>query len=268
MTAPPVLPPATALAWSEARLDDRQERGPCLGLWRPEGVTAAIGLAQRPAVELDTEAIRRDGVRLVRRQSGGGAVLLYEGVLCWEAWAGLEEIAARSPDGDGIRPAYRVLCGPLRRGLARLGLEVFHAGVSDISFSRPGERPRKIAGTAQLRRKDMALVHGSLLVCADLRLLARYLKFPSAQPEYREDRTHRDFCLTVAELLGCVGNGGRAGDLIGLVARNVAAAAREGGWRLFVPPGMADCAGGGERLAALRDGKYCADGWNWEKIRP
>ncbi|MCC8116632.1 MAG: hypothetical protein LIP18_05695, partial [Planctomycetes bacterium] len=80
---PPLLPPQTVLAWSEALLDETSPDRPILALWRPAGKNVAIGISQDPERELEVAALRRDGVGLVRRQSGGGAVLLFPGVLCW-----------------------------------------------------------------------------------------------------------------------------------------------------------------------------------------
>lgn len=259
----PVLHPAAALAWSEARVDDAASVGPYIAIWRPQGVTVAIGIGQTPAVELEIDAMRRDGVALIRRQSGGGAVLLYDGVVCWEAWADLDEIDRRYPDGSGIRQTYRALCLPVVEGLAELGVQAFHAGICDISHAYEGEAerpPRKLAGTAQLRRKTRALVHGSLLVCPDLDRLADYLKFPSDQPDYRKDRSHREFCTSVAEALGLdVGADG----LMDKVTQAISRQALQAGWSVVQPVGEGD----DPRRDALERDKYRSDGWNWERKR-
>lgn len=262
----PLLTPASALAWSEAAVDGwTGQRGPCIGLWRPRGVTVAIGIGQTPEVEADAGAMRRDGVSLLRRQSGGGAVLLYDGVLCWEAWAGFEELEKRQHDGSGIRQTYRALCRPVIEGLSSVGLNVFHAGICDISYRDGNASPQKIAGSAQLRRRDRALVHGSLLVCPDLELLEKYLRQPSDQPEYRQNRTHEEFCTSVARLLEWRGGGE---ELIGMVAQKIAGAARNDGWQICAVGSEAP--GDGkikERADTLEQEKYCLHEWNWEKKR-
>ncbi|MCC8190891.1 MAG: lipoate--protein ligase family protein [Planctomycetes bacterium] len=250
----PELPPAAALAWSEARLEAHGGDVPVIALWRPAGVTVALGLAQRPDRECDVDALLRDGVGLVRRQSGGGAVLLYSGVLCWEAFA--SEDCLRAGGGDaGIRPAYRFLSQPVVAGLRALGIAVVSAGTCDLSVVGDDRRLRKVAGTAQLRRRGSVLVHGSLLVDADLDRLARYLAFPSEQPEYRADRSHGEFCTTVAA----------AGGLPAAMAAVTAAihtAAREMHWSVTAPSGLA--------LPEARRfflEKYAHRRWNWERDR-
>lgn len=253
--------PSAVLAWSEARVDEGLSRGPTIALWLPEGATVAIGIGQKPETELEVEAMRRDGVGLIRRQSGGGAVLLYPGVMCWEAWASLAELEALSPGGSGIRQAYAALSLPVVEGLARLGVEAFHAGICDVSTRRPGdETARKLAGTAQLRRREMVLVHGSLLINPDLDLLVHYLKFPSEQPDYRRGRSHRDFCVSVAEAVGADGDDER---FVRTVAGAVVTAAQAAGWEAMTPPGSLEPA-----ALKLEKEKYLSEGWNWERLRP
>lgn len=258
---PALRKPSAALAWSEARIDDPETPGPAIALWLPEGVTVAIGIGQKPEAELEIDAMRRDGVGLVRRQSGGGAVLLYPGTLCWEAWADAGAIGRLTGEGAGIRPAYAALSLPVVRALKTMGIEAFHAGICDLSAQAEGwPLPKKLAGTAQLRRRDRVLVHGSLLVAPDLDVLSRYLLFPGEQPDYRQGRAHREFCASVAEMLER--NGGDADALIGEAAGAIAAEAEALGWETCAPPAELDAA-----AAALERGKYCSDAWNWEKIR-
>ncbi len=267
ITEPPCRRPAAVLSWSEAEMEtspavEPGAAGPFIALWRPAGVTAALGISQKPELELGCAAIRRDGVEVVRRQSGGGAVLLYPGVLCWEAWAGLEALAHYSENGGtGIREAYSVLTLPVRTGLYGMGVEVFQAGVSDLSWlDKENGAVRKLAGTAQFRKRDRVLVHGSLLLTADVEVLSKYLASPSVQPEYRGRRTHRDFCVTMKEILGADAEGDEA--LFARVAGAVRAAAEKAGWQVLVPPENLPAA-----AAHLENHKYLSPEWNWEKKR-
>lgn len=264
----PELPPGRVLAWSETLLDDpaRTAGPPAVALWRPAGVTAAIGLGQSPAVELDEDAMRRDGVALVRRQSGGGAVLLYPGVLCWEALASLEAMGGTACEWS-IRRAYAFLTQPVLGALRGMGLDAAQAGICDISLpGRDGGAARKLAGTAQLRRRNMVLVHGSLLVDPDMAMLPRYLRTPSEEPEYRRGRTHRDFCLSVAEAMG-EAEREVDGELPDAVGCAVAGAATALGWEVLKPP--VELTGS---ALTLEEAKYGSDGWNrdrkrdWERV--
>lgn len=261
---PPALSPARVLAWSEAVVDAAALPRPLLALWRPAGVTVALGLSQKPEVELTAWAASPlAGVELVRRQSGGGAVLLGPGVLCWEALATLAHIDAEYGDGAGIRQAYDFLSRPLLTGLARQGVVAFTAGVSDLSVRDSAGTVRKIAGTAQLRRRQAVLVHGSLLVSADVAEMGRYLATPSDEPDYRNRRCHRDFCLTIAEALGQPpSEGPEDGRLLPRIADALADAAAEAGWDVTVPPAELP-----QAAETMWREKYQSRGWNWSRKR-
>ncbi|MDR2390516.1 MAG: hypothetical protein LBE84_02390, partial [Planctomycetota bacterium] len=157
----PARHPAEILAWSEnlARDNNPPDR-PILAIWHPaEGLCAVIGLSQDPERELNMAAISRDGVEVIRRQSGGGAVLLGPGTICWEAVASLTWL--ESAGGAGIRNAYAALSYPIAEALRRLGIAISPAGISDLSARgrTAGEPARKVAGTAQFRKRNTVLVH-------------------------------------------------------------------------------------------------------------
>ncbi len=266
---PPERVPAHVLAWSETEMERRAgetdaEKRPVLALWRPKGLSVAIGVGQSAERDVDPEAIRRDGAALLRRASGGGAVVLCEGVLCWEAWADVEALRrAPGPANDGgIRAAYAALSLPVMTALRALGIDAFHAGVCDIAANAStgggGGPPRKLAGTAQLRRRRGVLVHGSLLVHADLALLPRYLPAPAVAPEYRAGREHGAFCATVRSLAPHIPDT----DTMRAVAAAAEDAAAALGWELRAPP---------EELPPEAEhivrGKYLSPDWNWRKIR-
>lgn len=257
---PPARPAGEALAWSETSLDDAADAGPVISFWTAAAPVVAIGLSQDPFREADVEAMRRDGVALVRRQSGGGAVLLYPGVLCWEAWAGEEAIREAGETGAGIRRCYEALSRPVRAGLEKMGVKSVLAGICDVSVPAPDGSLRKVAGMAQLRRRNRVLVHGAILADADIGVLSKYLRLPGAEPEYRKGRGHREFCVSVAELLGRRRDSRDVGE--GMIEAIRGEALRLG-WEERVPPEEPDAAA--RRLA---DGKYLRDDWNWRRIRP
>jgi lipoate-protein ligase A len=253
--------PALMLAWSEWLANSAKIERPLFALWRPRGMTTALGLAQSPEKELLLDSGGGFEIGLVRRQSGGGAVLLYPGVLCWEALASVDFIDRMHGGSAGIRPAYDHLSRPITDGLARLGIRVFRAGVSDLSIRCGAEGGvRKVAGTAQYRHGRNVLVHGALLVDADIGEMARYLAFPSAQPDYRQGRGHRDFCVSLAELPGVGAHAGRG--LMESVVAAVRAAAAAADWESVEPPDRLD--GEASRLEMT---KYRNPDWNWSRKR-
>lgn len=67
------------------------------------------------------------------------------------------------------------------------------AGTSDLAAGQ-----RKFSGNAQQRKKRFLLHHGTLLYSLDFIRVARYLRLPPREPEYRAGRSHDQFLCNLA----------------------------------------------------------------------
>ncbi|HEY0408775.1 MAG TPA: hypothetical protein VGE42_00755 [Candidatus Dormibacteraeota bacterium] len=137
----------------------------------------SIGRLQDPA-DVDTAACARDGVEVVRRPTGGVAVLHDEEVTYAVACATDHPVFG----GDVLTSCARIHAA-VTLGLARLGVAVHphgaaaderaaareRAAVADC-FARPASHEllsadgRKLVGSAQARRGRALLQHGSVLL--------------------------------------------------------------------------------------------------------
>lgn len=117
-----------------------------------------IGKNQNPYVECDRAAMERDGVKLARRISGGGAVYHDMGNLNFSFIA--------SPD----RFDKDALLDLILRALQSLGIPCERSGRNDLLADG-----RKFSGTALCDQKGNKLFHGTLLHSSDLERLSRYL---------------------------------------------------------------------------------------------
>ncbi len=116
----------------------------------------------------DRDRIDQLGLDCVRRPTGGRAV--------WHARELTYAVAAPLHVFGGLREAYRAIHGLLAEALRRLGAEPLLATASPVPpphagpcFAAPvgGEvllRGRKVIGSAQVRRGDAFLQHGSMLL--------------------------------------------------------------------------------------------------------
>jgi len=118
-----------------------------------------LGRNQNPWKECDLEAMRQDGVQLVRRLSGGGAVYHDRGNLNFSFISGA---------GRGDEAAQNAL---LLAALQDFGLAAEFTGRND--FCTPDGR--KFSGTAYCNRGDRRLRHGTLLIDANLGDVQKYL---------------------------------------------------------------------------------------------
>jgi len=69
-----------------------------------------------------------------------------------------------------------------------LGAQVEHQGHTDLTIEG-----LKVSGNAQRRKRSALLFHGTLLLEMDLAKIQKYLLHPSKEPDYRRQRSHRDF---------------------------------------------------------------------------
>ncbi|MGA7989650.1 MAG: octanoyltransferase [Candidatus Dormiibacterota bacterium] len=164
----------------DVALLDACARGEIPGAVRLYGFQpACLSLGRmQPMTDVDLEACRRDGVDVVRRPSGGRAVLhdqeVTYSVVCrssdpvfggrvLESCARIHDAVALGLDMLGVRTTPRAMPADLRRD-AREG-----AAVADC-FARPAAhelldgRGRKLVGSAQARRSGALLQHGSVLL--------------------------------------------------------------------------------------------------------
>jgi lipoate-protein ligase A len=163
------LEPAAALAHDEALGRDRN-RPPTLLMWRTGRPAVVIGRFQRADWEIDPARCAERGVGVWRRFTGGGAVYLDSGTLCValavppaHPWAELAVPEMYLPLLDGIVRACRL------RGVA---------ADRDERTVRVGGR--KVTGIAAHRGRGGTLVHGTLLIDADLEALRACLAGPRA----------------------------------------------------------------------------------------
>jgi lipoate-protein ligase A len=153
-----------------------------LHLWGSAVPAVILGISGALSKEVDSEACAADGVAILRRDSGGGTVLLGPGCLSYSLLLSLD----RHPALRDVRLSYRLILGCLIRALTVPGLEI--RGLSDLSI---GER--KVSGNAQRRGSRALLHHGTLLYAFDAGIVEKYLKEPCRQPDYRRGRRHVDF---------------------------------------------------------------------------
>jgi len=132
-----------------------------LFIWR-NSETVVIGRAQNPWKECNTARIEEDGIRLARRQTGGGAVFHDLGNTNFTFMAG-------KPEYDKTVSTQIVL-----DALKHLGIDGVANGRNDLVIE-DGDTLRKFSGSAYRETKDRGFHHGTLLIDADLSRLANYL---------------------------------------------------------------------------------------------
>ena len=96
------------------------------------------------------------------------------------------------PSLANIRSTNQFILERIAGALHRWEPAVTFRGVSDLAI---GEK--KISGNAQRRMRRSLLFHGTILHGMPADVIARYLRHPSRQPDYRRDRPHDSFLRTL-----------------------------------------------------------------------
>jgi lipoate-protein ligase A len=183
---------AESLALDEALLlrAEEDKGGETLRLWTWPKFAVVLGAGGAIADDVHEAACEKDGVQIARRSSGGGTVLLGPGCLCYSLVLDMN----RAPDLTQINPSYRWILARIARSLAESQPGIGFMGVSDLAIGA-----RKFSGNSQQRKRRFLLHHGTLLHGFDLESVGRYLKLPPRRPEYRADRSHRDFLMNLPD---------------------------------------------------------------------
>ena len=178
------------MAVDEALLLEHAAGGtpPTLRLYRWDPPAVSLGYFQDPATEVDQAACRSLGITVVRRPTGGRAVL-HDREVTYSVVVG----GRRLP--GSVVETYRRLAEGLVLGLRALGAEAVLAPEKatpegsgralGACFEVPSSYEiivggRKVVGSAQIRRKGVILQHGSIPLELEASRLARVLGFPPA----------------------------------------------------------------------------------------
>jgi lipoate-protein ligase A len=151
-------------------------------IWEASRSVVVLGRNTTAAQWLDEAACHRDDIEVLRRCSGGGAVVLGHGCV---NYAVAVPVVSRAELVD-VAASLRFVLQHIVDALGIPGLQV--AGDADLAVGG-----RKVSGNAQRRGRRALLQHGTLLYAFDADLAVRYLREPPRQPAYRRGRSHHRF---------------------------------------------------------------------------
>lgn len=220
---------------------------PCLSLGR-----------NQPLAEANLAACRAAGVDVVRRPSGGQAVLHAE-----ELTYAVALLQSDPRSEGGVLEGYRRLSEGLLTGLWQLGVEAVQALAtrqadgppSPICFDRPSDYEitlagRKLIGSAQWRRRGGVLQHGSLPLTGDLTRIVDLVVLGERDPEVERRR----LAGRVISLAEARGKGVSFADAASGLAQGLATTLN-----LVLVPG--DLSSEEQALAAKLRTRYTGDEW-------
>ncbi|MFI5084806.1 MAG: biotin/lipoate A/B protein ligase family protein [Actinomycetales bacterium] len=150
--APTVLPTAVNVALDEVLAEEvgTGSRRPTLRFWDWEEPSVVIGSFQSLRNEVDPDGANSNGVTVVRRISGGGAMFMEAGnCITYSLY-----LPQTLVDGLSYADSYPFLDAWVMAALESLGIKAFYVPLNDISTEQG-----KIGGAAQKRLANGGMVH-------------------------------------------------------------------------------------------------------------
>jgi lipoate-protein ligase A len=178
---------AENLALDEALLEEAESTShpmETLRFWEARQYAVIVGRSSRMAAEVRSEVCRELKVPVMRRISGGAAVVVGPGCLMYAVVLSLR----LRPQLRSIDRAHAHVLGTIAAALLPSVPDLTHRGICDLSI---GEQ--KVSGNSVRCKREHLLYHGTLLYDFPLEMIGRYLAMPPRQPDYRQARPHRDF---------------------------------------------------------------------------
>jgi len=177
--------------------------------WQPPCLS--VGYAQPLTRNFDIGACQAMGYGVVRRPTGGRAVLHIDELT----------YSVILPQDDprvagGVVSSYQKLSEGLLAGLRRLGVEATQAqpsrhelseGRTAACFDLPSHFEiavggKKLVGSAQVRRRGVVLQHGALPLCGDITRIVRLLRLSSEEHRTRLAAKLAEMSATLAQTAG------------------------------------------------------------------
>lgn len=225
--------PGENLALDEALLEEAEaapEPAETLRLWEPAEPLVVLGRSSHVAAEVHVEECHKRQIPILRRSSGGAAIVTGPGCLMYAVVLSYR----LRPQLQSLDEAHRFVLKTLAAALEHLAPGIGRAGTSDLTLG-----DRKFSGNSVRCKRGHLLYHGTLLYDFPLELIGECLARPPREPGYRQSRPHDRFVT------------------------NLGASAAELRESLVAAWGVKP--GGGwprERVAQLVESKYGRDEWN------
>ncbi|MGF6951537.1 lipoate-protein ligase A [Neobacillus sp. B4I6] len=146
-----------------------------------------IGKNQNTIEEINTEYVEGNGIKVVRRLSGGGAV--------YHDLGNLNFSFITKDDGESFHN-FRKFTEPVVAALKKLGVNAELSGRNDLEVGG-----RKISGNAQFSTKGRMFSHGTLMLYSEIENVVSALKVKIEKIESKGIKSVRSRVANISEFL-------------------------------------------------------------------
>jgi lipoate-protein ligase A len=164
------------------------DSGKGLKVWVPKNLMVVVGKGSDPEEELLAENILLDHIPVIRRGTGGCAVVLSPEMVV------VSFVVKNNPERKQNEYFSRFV-NAIVGAFKKLGVrDIEMRGISDIAING-----LKVAGSSIFRSKHYVFFHSIINLAGNTRPMERYLKLPPREPDYRMNRSHKDFVTSFKE---------------------------------------------------------------------
>ena len=146
-----------------------------------------IGKNQNTIEEINTDYVETNGIHVVRRLSGGGAV--------YHDLGNLNFSFITKDDGESFHN-FRKFTEPVVEALQKLGVNAMLSGRNDLEVDG-----RKISGNAQFSTKGRMFSHGTLMLNSEIENVVSALKVKKDKIESKGIKSVRSRVANISEFL-------------------------------------------------------------------
>jgi len=154
--------------------------------------TALVGRHQALGQEVDLDYCSAQGIGVVRRITGGGAIFMEPGLLGWEL-----AFDRRTLGVSSLPELTREICEAAAEGISQLGVTARYRPRNDIEVEG-----RKISGTGGFFDSEVLFYQGTVLVDMNPQDMVSALRVPQAKLAKRRLDSAAQRVITLRELLG------------------------------------------------------------------
>ncbi|HEV3138759.1 MAG TPA: lipoate--protein ligase family protein [Pirellulales bacterium] len=183
--------PEENLALDDALLEMAEETDPpheTLRFWESPEPVVVVGRSSQVALEVNLPFCRERGIPVLRRSSGGAAIVAARGCLMYAVTLSYD----LRPALRSLEQAHRFTLETVLEALRPVVPGAMRQVTSDLTLEGC-----KFSGNSMRCKRRNFLYHGTLLYDFPLPLVEQCLTMPPRQPAYRKGRDHRAFVINL-----------------------------------------------------------------------
>lgn len=164
--ADPFYVTAADEAISQARKENKVEN--TLHFYRRNPAAVSVGRSGKIHNDIDLDECSKNNVKIVRRITGGGTIYTDKQCLIYSLVFDRESEELKSS-----QEIFENVCKSIANTLEKFNIHAVYKAPNDILLNG-----KKISGSAQIKKDNIVLIHGTLLIDTNLEVMNTVLKEP------------------------------------------------------------------------------------------